>query len=89
MVGLSLGAQVAVCLLAQSPELVDHAVVSSALFKPLSLSWLYHPSFLGFLYRLSVMPYRYNRRWAQVNMKYSAGIPQVVFPPILRSLVIK
>lgn len=80
IVGLSLGAQVAVCLLAQSPDLVDHAVVSSALFKPLSCSWLYHPSFLGFLYRLSVMPYRYNRRWVQVSMKYWAGIPQAYFP---------
>jgi pimeloyl-ACP methyl ester carboxylesterase len=85
IVGLSLGAQVAVCLLAQSSDLVDHAVISSALFKPLSINWLYHPSFLGFLYRLSVMPYRYNRRWAQVNMKYSAGIPPVYFPQFFKA----
>jgi pimeloyl-ACP methyl ester carboxylesterase len=80
VVGLSLGAQVVVALLAQSPQSVNKAVVSSALFKPLSLAWLYRPAFLGFLFRLSVAPYRYNRWWARVNMKYSGGIPEKYFP---------
>ncbi len=52
VVGLSLGAQVAVYLLAQSPELVDHAVVSSALLKPMAMQWLYHPGFLRFLFNI-------------------------------------
>ena len=80
VVGLSLGAQVAVYLLAQAPELVDHAVISSALLKPMAHKWLYNPGLLRFLFNTSVAPFRNSRWWARVNMKYSGGIPDEYFP---------
>jgi pimeloyl-ACP methyl ester carboxylesterase len=80
VVGLSLGAQVAVYLLAQATQLVDHAVISSALLKPMAMQWLYHPGFLRFLFNTSVAPFRNSRWWARVNMKYSGGIPDDYFP---------
>jgi pimeloyl-ACP methyl ester carboxylesterase len=80
VVGLSLGAQVAVYLLAQAPEQVDRAVISSALLKPMAHSWLYNPGFLRFLFNTSVAPFRNSRWWARVNMKYSGGIPDEYFP---------
>ncbi len=80
VVGLSLGAQVAVYLLAQTPELIDHAVISSALLKPMTLRWLYNPGLLRFLFNTSVAPFRNSRWWAKVNMKYSGGIPDEYFP---------
>ena len=84
VVGLSLGAQVAVYLLAQSPELVDHAVISSALLQTDGPQWLYHPGFLAIALPLSVMPYRNSRWWARVNMKYSGGIPEDISPNFSR-----
>jgi pimeloyl-ACP methyl ester carboxylesterase len=80
LVGLSLGAQVAVYLLAQTPQLVEHAVISSALLMPMAMQWLYHPGFLRFLFNISVAPFRSSRWWARVNMKYSGGIPDEYFP---------
>jgi pimeloyl-ACP methyl ester carboxylesterase len=80
VVGLSLGAQVAVYLLAQAPGLVDHAVISSALLTPMANKWLYNPGLLGFLFNTSVAPFRHSRWWARVNMKYSSGIPDEYFP---------
>jgi pimeloyl-ACP methyl ester carboxylesterase len=80
VVGLSLGAQVTVYLLAQAPELLDHAVISSALLKPMAMQWLYNPGFLRFLFNISVAPFRKSRWWARVNMKYSGGIPEKYFP---------
>jgi pimeloyl-ACP methyl ester carboxylesterase len=80
VVGLSLGAQVVVYLLAQAPERVDHAVISSALLKPMAHSWLYNPGLLRFLFNTSVAPFRNSRWWARVNMKYSSGIPDGYFP---------
>jgi pimeloyl-ACP methyl ester carboxylesterase len=80
VVGLSLGAQVAVYILAQSPELIDHAFISSALLTPLKNAWLYSPGLLEFLFNISVAPFRESRWWARVNMKYSGGIPEDFFP---------
>ena len=80
VVGLSLGAQVAVSLLAQAPERIDRAVISSALLKPMAFQWLYNPGFLRFLFNISVAPFRNSRWWARVNMKYSGGIPEQYFP---------
>jgi len=80
VVGLSLGAQVAVYLLARAPEVVDHAVVSSALLKPMAMQWLYAPGFLRLMFNISVAPFRNSHWWAHVNMKYSAGIPDEYFP---------
>jgi pimeloyl-ACP methyl ester carboxylesterase len=80
VVGLSLGAQVAVALLNAAPEVVDHAIISSALLRPLPMAWLYSPAIIKFLFAISVAPFKNSQWWARVNMKYSAAIPDEFFP---------
>jgi pimeloyl-ACP methyl ester carboxylesterase len=80
VVGLSLGAQAVVYMLAQAPEMIDRAVVSSAILKPLPHTWLYNPGFLRFLFNTTVAPFRNSRWWARINMKYSGGLPEEFFP---------
>jgi pimeloyl-ACP methyl ester carboxylesterase len=80
VVGLSLGAQVAVSLLSSAPEVVDHAILSSALLRPLPMAWMYSPAIIKFLFSISVSPFKKSRWWAHVNMKYSAAIPEEFFP---------
>lgn len=76
VVGLSEGAQIAVQLLANSPEMVDKAVVSSALLLPVrGLAWAKSPSILAWSYRFSIPPFRDSNWWIRLNMKYAAGIP--------------
>lgn len=77
VVGLSEGAQITVQLLATAPELVEKAVVSSALLIPVpGLGWVGSRSLVAWLYRLSIPPFKNNDWWIKLNMKYSAGIPQ-------------
>ena len=81
VVGLSEGAQVTVQMLATSPEVIDRAVVSSALLLPLpGYGWLYSPRLLAWMFRLSIPPFRKNEWWMRLNMKYSAAIPEQYFP---------
>ena len=80
VVGLSEGAQVAVALLASAPELVDHAVVSSALVRPLPGGKMMTPGLIGLTYRLSVTPFKNSEWWIRLNMKYAAGVPDKYYP---------
>ncbi len=81
VVGLSEGAQTVVQMLATAPEVIERAVVSSALLLPMGgLGWLYRPRILAWMFRLSVPPFRNNEWWMRVNMKYSAAIPDEFFP---------
>jgi pimeloyl-ACP methyl ester carboxylesterase len=76
IVGLSEGAQIAVQVLASTPEVVEKAIVSSALLFPVpGLGWAKSPSLLSWLYRVSVPPFRNNDWWIRLNMKRAAGIP--------------
>ncbi|RPJ51416.1 MAG: alpha/beta hydrolase [Chloroflexi bacterium] len=80
VVGLSEGAQVTVQLLASAPELVEKAVVSSALLKALpGTEAFYSPGLLAWTYRLSVAPFKRSDFWIRLNMKYAAGIPEAYF----------
>ncbi len=80
VVGLSEGAQIAVQLLADAPEVVEKAVISSALLRPIpGLGWVNSPALLGGSYRLSIPPFRNVDWWIRLNMKYSAGIPDAFF----------
>lgn len=82
VVGLSEGAQVTVQLLASTPELVEKAIVSSALLLPIpGYGWLNTPGMLAWAYRMSVPPFRNSDWWIRINMKYSAGIPEQFFTP--------
>jgi pimeloyl-ACP methyl ester carboxylesterase len=81
VVGLSEGAQTAVQMLAIAPEVLERAVISSALLLPMpGLGWLSSPVLLAWLFRLSVPPFRNSEWWMRLNMKYNAAIPEEFFP---------
>lgn len=81
VVGLSEGAQTTVQLLASAPEVVEKAIVSSALLIPVpGLGWAKSPALLAWSYRVSIPPFRNADWWIRLNMKYSAGIPEAFYP---------
>lgn len=81
VVGLSQGAQINLALMALAPEIVDHAIVSSALVRPLPGGMdKISPKMAAALYRWSVEPFKNSDWWTRINMKYSAGIPDTYFP---------
>jgi pimeloyl-ACP methyl ester carboxylesterase len=80
VVGLSAGAQVAVALLATAPELVDHAMISSALVRPLRFAMLVTPRLVSVAFRTLVAPFKNVDWWARLNMRYAAGIPARYYP---------
>ncbi len=75
VVGLSEGAQVAVALLSLAPELVDRAIISSALVRAIPGSGLMTPGLVALSFRWSVTPFKNNDWWVRLNMKYAAGVP--------------
>ena len=81
VVGLSQGAQINLALMALAPGIIDHSVVSSALVRPLpgGMSKI-SPQTAAAMYHWSVEPFKNNDWWTQINMKYSAGIPDAYFP---------
>jgi pimeloyl-ACP methyl ester carboxylesterase len=82
IVGISEGAQIIVALLASAPEVVDHAVVSSALVRQMpGMGWFSEP-FWASTYRLIEPLNRYDW-WIRLNMR-SYGIP-VRFLPEMRA----
>lgn len=85
VIGLSEGAQVAVALLGRHPELVERAIVSSALVRPIPGAGMLTPGLIALSYRWSVTPYKNNDWWIRVNMKYAAGVPETYFEPFRQS----
>jgi len=85
VVGLSEGAQATVELLSQAPEVVDQAVISSALLRPIQGQWMYTRGVLAWSYRLAMAPLRKSDGWIRLNMKYSAGLPETYFAEFKRS----
>lgn len=75
VVGLSLGAQVAVALLSQSSDLVDHAVISSALLRDMGMKWLYSPAMIRFLFRWGFEPFKNSRRYIELNLRLKPSVP--------------
>jgi pimeloyl-ACP methyl ester carboxylesterase len=80
VVGLSEGAQVTLALLALHPELIDRAVISSALVRPLPGASLMSPGLIAFSVKWFVEPFRNVDWWIRLNMKYSSGIPEKYYP---------
>ena len=80
VVGLSEGAQITVALLEIAPEQVDHAIVSSALVRPIPGGGLLTPRLIALAYRWSVTPFKNNAWWIRLNMKYAAGLPDKYYP---------
>jgi pimeloyl-ACP methyl ester carboxylesterase len=84
VVGLSEGAQVTVAMLAGAPEVLETAIVSSALLRPLPGSRMLTPGVIAWSYRLSVPPFRNNDPWIRLNMKHAAGVPEAYFAQFKR-----
>jgi len=81
VVGLSEGAQVTVALLSRHPEVIDHAIVSSAIMLPMPMvSWMFTPQVAGFSYDISIPPFKNSDWWIRLNMKYAAAIPDSYYP---------
>jgi pimeloyl-ACP methyl ester carboxylesterase len=73
LTGLSEGAQVTVELLSRTPELVDHAMVSSAMLRPMWALKVYTPALVAWSFRWFVAPFKNNDWWIRLNM-HSNGI---------------
>jgi pimeloyl-ACP methyl ester carboxylesterase len=80
VVGLSLGAQTLVALLSLFPEVVERAVISSALVRPLPGAGFINPGLISASFRLFMAPFRNNEAWIRLNMKYAAAVPETYFP---------
>ena len=80
VVGLSEGAQVTVALLALHPELIDHAIISSALVRAFPGASLMTPKLIASSIKWFVEPFKNMDWWIHINMKYSAGIPEKYYP---------
>jgi len=85
VVGLSEGAQITVALLANAPERVEHAVISSALVRPVPGGSLMTPKLAALAYRWSIPPFKNSDWWVRLNMKYSAGVPETYFSQFSRT----
>jgi pimeloyl-ACP methyl ester carboxylesterase len=80
VVGLSEGAQTVVQLLAIAPEVVESAIVSSALVRPIAAAaWASSPAVLGMAYATSIAPFRTSDAWIRLNMRSAAGVPEAYF----------
>ena len=80
VVGLSEGAQIAVALLAAAPELVDHAIISSALVRKMpGMNWFGFGTWKA-MYK-SIEPLNKYEWWMRLNMR-SNGIPSRFLPDI-------
>lgn len=81
VIGLSEGAQVAVQMLAAYPEVMEKAMISSALLLPMPGAKMYSSrGLISALFKMSVPPFRNNDWWIKLNMKYAAGIPDEFYP---------
>ncbi|MBI4928912.1 MAG: alpha/beta hydrolase [Anaerolineae bacterium] len=85
LVGLSEGAQVAVELLARHSGVAESAFISSALLKPVPTWGMSSRAMLSWSYRLFMAPLKNWDWWVRLNMRYSAGLPDVWFEPFKRS----
>ena len=85
VVGLSIGAQVALALLAHAPERVDRAILSSALVRPIPGGKMFTPKVVALSYRWFMAPFNNNDWWIKLNMKYSAGVPDEYYPQFKQS----
>lgn len=86
IVGLSLGAQLGVQMLSEFPKIIKSAFLSSPMLKPVFGSNLgfYNEDVLRWSHRIFMQPLKNWDWWVQLNMKYSAGIPQEFFPDFKR-----
>ncbi len=79
VVGLSEGAQVAVQLLGSAPEVVDHAIVSSALVRPLPGLGRLDARAFALVFRLFAAPLLRSDWYVRLNMRYGNALPARYF----------
>lgn len=81
VVGLSVGAQIAVEMLTRAPEMISTAIVSGA--QGIELHGyrlgIYSEFTMSLIYYLGIQPWKNNDAWIRWNMRQSAGIPQNFF----------
>ncbi len=77
--GLSEGAQVLVALLSRSPQVVDHALVSSAILRPMWANSIMTPAAVKWSYRWFMAPLKNNDWWIRLNMHGAAGLGDEFF----------
>ncbi len=82
VVGLSLGGQIAVALLDLAPEVIDHAVVSSALLLESKQKLFYWPGVIRFLFRYGFEPFKQSRSYFWFNMMLRPTVPMEYFEKV-------
>jgi len=82
VVGLSEGAQITVQLLGLAPEVVDHAIISSALIHPLPGVGLFGPRAYALIFRLFAAPFLRSDGYVRLNMRYGNALPAQYFPEV-------
>ena len=85
VIGVSVGAQITLALLNHSPELVDHAIISSALVRPMPGGNMMTPTMIALSFRWFIKPFKHSDWWIKLNMKYSAGIPEEYYSAFRQS----
>ena len=84
VVGLSEGAQVGVSLCSRAPDLIDSAILSGALLKPLAYSKWFTPGLLRWSYNAFLAPFKHADWYIRWNMHASVGIPDPFFESFKR-----
>ena len=82
VIGLSEGAQVTVQLLSSTPEVVNHAIISSALVHPLPGMRLLGPRTLALTFNLFAAPFLHADAYVRLNMRYGNAIPDQYFSEV-------
>ncbi|GAB4547207.1 MAG: alpha/beta hydrolase [Anaerolineae bacterium] len=75
LIGLSLGGQVVVDLLARHTDKIERAIVSSALARPVPGASMYTEGFIRASYRWFVQPFKKMGWFTRLNMRSNAAIP--------------
>ena len=82
VIGLSEGAQIVVQLLGSAPEVVDRAIISSALLHPLPGLGSLGPEAFALIFRLFAAPFLRTDWYVRLNMRYGNAIPERYFAEI-------
>jgi pimeloyl-ACP methyl ester carboxylesterase len=82
VIGLSEGAQITVQLLGSAPEIVNHAIISSALVHPLPGIGLFGPWAFALIFRLFAAPFQRADWYVRLNMQYGNALPEQYFPEV-------
>lgn len=87
VVGLSVGGQVAVEMLARAPETLLSAVVSGAQLLPVPgyRLGIYSEAAMSLVYWLGIAPWKQNDAWIRLNMRASTGIPDAYYDVFKRN----